>query len=503
MKKMLFLLVFTVQTTLGQNGLVRNYETFNIKNVSGETLKLINAELYIVARQDYTRVVQAGQDAFYNRFNLGDSLKKTQYINYYNATLQRSRAALNNEVLLQTNKYYLATYALDGLSYYTGNSSSEEVAAFIIPAIQAGAQKYAEKQVIDALRDTPIVQPSVDRLTTYAVSYLQARNVAASASIIDIRQNLRNLHNTVPYPDNTAEAFAGPVFDFLADKARSRLAVPVAGLVLTEPEFRNVFNQVTNIARDSAQASFKQLASDITILVANESRAQVTINAIEQEWKTTNTQIQDFNSRISNPEITPTDFTQQERRVAQNSVRLEVINLYVNKGLQLAKTAEQAVLQADKIRKQLEKVFDPVNREQFINQLSSLNAPTLSQTISAGADAARFLNTAFPNNPTFKKVASFVQYAVSAVNIGTGVGLLFSMQPMGIINVMQGLQGLFGGGPPPRSPELQMMDQMMGYMEGQFDQITGRLDRIDQKLNRIDEKLNYLMVQCSSCIKIQ
>ncbi|MCW3109927.1 MAG: hypothetical protein JWQ09_4433 [Segetibacter sp.] len=246
--------------------------------------------------------------------------------------------------------------------------------------------------------------------------------------------------------------------------------------------FIHSYQSYATEVKSKTEQNFKKLGSAIDSLAKNEVKVYEALNKIQTDWTSTKKAIADLEGRMkaafNSPETLGSLTAQHAQLVAKNFIRLEIIDKYVNKGMEVYNTV--ARIKSD--------VFDRVTDPTFIKSLSldKLSLPTLSSACASAAGFASQVAKTFPNCRPLQTVAAAANYLMAAVNIGVGVAELYSLNPMGLVNIFSGLSSIFGGKPEP-SPEMKMMQQMMDYMSRNFEHIDERLDSIEKKIDRLTQ----------------
>lgn len=513
-KKLLFVaIIFFANTSYGQiSPLISAYKAFDITKSSGELLSIINAQMQKVGGSDYKKLVAEKQATFYKKFDFGDSTQRQAYISQFNMILDNTRNnILKNEVMFHIDKNKIAESGSPILSRYLGNNSSENINKFLYPAIQAGIAEYSTSQIQESV-NTVLKQINSDSLLLYFNAVLQSKQIAltANTSVEDIKNYITRITDIINF-DTSLANYSKLSIKTIAEDFKQKIdngwhytiSNQNGNLEQIQSSLKTNFASLIKNVKIDAENKFQQLGNHIEELTKNEEIVSNTITQIYNEWQVDAIKIKRYEDIIKSHASQNTDQyiqAQQEHAllVAKNFLRLDLINNYVNKGVEVIKTVELIK----------NGVYDHLFSEggdldKFKKLANNFSLPTLREAFSGVGDAANQLSGIFPNNKAIKEVAKFADKITSAINVGVGIGELFSGNPMGLMSIFNGIGGLFGGGGPPTpSPEMQMMQHMMDYLEDNFKNINNRLDSIETKINNLTVLVQDMYVDMMKSFQI-
>jgi len=473
-----------------QPDVIRNFERFDIKNSSGQMLDLIAKNLEAQQKQPYLDLLQQKQKIILNSFNLSDSTVRAFYISDFSASLDKTRnAILNKEALFLVNEKLVKQLGVDGLTRNTGLQSSGYIGNYLTPAFRAGFAQYSQDKIKDIIG---AMKPSdVNVLVKQTLICLKANGivVTATTSVETIKQQIERVTGVFVRLDSAdiRRELLNNLSASIQVAVRNGLnqgSIAVTGTVTRiKADLENKVSVTISAVNVSLNTQLNKLGGYISELTGNEKVVQETIQNIYNDWGAVDSLIKGSERRLSgmaDGTDKARELLEHARLVAQNYIRLDIINKYIN-------TGAEAIRAIDGFKKGLyAKVFDDQERAKFLNQLKSFDLPTITETIQSVGQVASFFSTVFPNSPAVKEVSKFVGYAMAAVKIAVGVAELYSGNPLGVVSILGGLGGLFGG-PPQESPEMQMLKQMMDYMQKNFQAVFDHLEYIEKQLQNLTQ----------------
>ncbi|WP_138485401.1 hypothetical protein [Dyadobacter bucti] len=482
MRKLTLLFLLFWQITYAQ---VKEYQEFDIKGTSGNVFRLITQDVSSNNPSDYSDLVKAKQRELLKKVNLSDPGQRAAYGQYVSKALTSARALWQDkqeETILKVSPEYFLKFGNDALASYGGSNSSPFIDALLTPIIRSGFLDYAKDETKSNAKEILDDPQQLDSLMKYTVSYLQLQGVPIDANSDRLKIELKTISASVATTDQL-KVYADPVLEIIVQEAQKRLKV-----VTTPKEWdantithglKQNYNKVLLGTEKKTIEDFSELGQNVKELAINEIKIQDTVDELRKEWDQVQFKIVEKEKNIKEAIAGSSEFTLYQashaRLVVQNQLRLDIINGYVNKGVKVIETV-------NRLKNSVEKAFDPAERSAFLNKIQNFELPTLTAAISGADGVAGQLALAFPGNKSVQQVAKFTSYATKAVNIGMGVASIFTGNPLGVLSIMSGIGSLFGG-PPPESPELQLLKQLREEMQNAFKEVNQRLERIEQKLD--------------------
>lgn len=459
------------------------YNNLDITSLSGYALRMINQEMKSLDSTRYTAFIASKRAEVYQKLDLGKKSNQQLFLDSYNNDLQKVKnGILKNDILLQVSPRLIADYGNDLLSRYSGNFSSDDISKLIEPVIKSKLAEYANDKIGQISLAVLNENDRFNQLAEQLVAYWKARGEQVNTfqdNTVTLVQKIDSSINQIAVPDSLKDYIiqsAGNLAENLKAKFSSGWTGTITIIDSQSNIYRNAllndYNAYATTVANKADAEFKKLGAEINTLSSNERTVQNTLLRIQHDFDSVQQQIQ---------QLAPQNALQMTRMIQENFIRSDVINKYVNKGLEVYTTIST-----------VSDIYASVSDPDFIASLSldNLNLPTLSEAFSSAAGIASSLGNVFPN-ARFPEVANIANKLMSAVNIGTGIGELFSYNPMGLINIFSGLSGLFGGKPEP-SPEMKMMQHMMDYMQDQFSNIDTNLHIIERQLDNLTTTVQHM-----------
>lgn len=470
------------QTTLTK------FKSFDISNMSGEVLNLTSSKVRLLDSTAYISLQKSKQNAFFNRYNLMNENIRSRFMNDFSSTLNTARSKLlGNEVIFKIDPNVVGNFGNDAIRKNIGLSSSKYIENLMAPAIRAGFSDYLLEKAKEKFATLLNENEKIDDFINYSLSYLKnsnfSLNTETSLSQIEVA-----LNEVLAIPDIANKTLYEGFKQDLCKKVLNKITAQIPNEIETlsieqlKSSLKKKYTTFYDDIKSSIEGSINQLGGYLNELSANESKVQESINAISQEWKEVDTKIKNLELQLSSPILGIEEKlkvqAEHARLVAQNYLKLEIVNKYLNygaKALNLIQDFKSGVY---------EKVFNSEERNKLLSNLKSFDLPTISETIQGIAIASDFLSRQFPNSKAVKEVSKFINYAVAAISVGKGVAELFSGNPMGVLSMLSGLKSLFGGAPQ-ESPEMQMMKQMMDYMQKSFNAVFDHLEFIEKQLENL------------------
>lgn len=518
MKKIFFLgsfLVFLINFIFSQNNftdLKSAYERLDITKVSGNVVFMINEEMKRIDSNEYKKFILAKRQAVYRKYNLVNPAKQRLFLNNYNQRIRDVRLKyLKDDILMRVNPNIISNYGADVLSRYGGNNSSVYLNGLLQPIIKARLSQYTNQKISEGCRVILTEPKIVDSLTKFVISYWKASGERLSVFLADtnfIKQKVLRVISEIN-SDERLKNFIQSSIDPIVENIKINFEEKwnnVVNVIYSESnnykrKFLSEYQKYSSSVKDFTENEFKKVGASIDSLLTNESKVYRALNNIQTDWKRVKTEIEQLEGRMKdlkdNPKQLGDILKKHSELVAQNFIRHDLINKYVNKGVEVVNTISFIKSEV------YDRIVDPEKRGEFINSLSldNLSLPTLSTALASAAGFASKVSATFPNCKPLQDVAEVANYVMSAVNIGMGVAELCSFNPIGLINIFTGLSGLFGGKPEP-SPEMKMMQQMMTYMQEQFKHLNEHLVYIEEQIANLTELVKSMYQDMMKSFKV-
>lgn len=461
---------------------IERFQSFDARNSSGQVLQLVTGELKRAHPRNYESMVARRQEAIYGRHSILGTASRNAYLQDIDRTVARIQSTtLPREPLLLFDAQILEKFAIEPLRRTYQRSPGDYLNQLVAPALRAGFHDYVRDNI--ALFADTLFQErvDVDSLVFQAIGYLQATGMVLVTTVTET-ELAGALSRAIRQGTDSIAAMA--VIRRLASTVKNTIGngLPALPNTINANQWQAGLQQAAGHFTSSLQMSTQHLLSNlgnyINELANNEIAVQQSIAGIYQDWKEIEVKIVGIQRQLNGATATVAERAEHARLVAQNYLRLDVISRYVNFGAKAIEvvSAFKSGLYAS--------VFNPVERQQFLDRLTSFDLPTLTETINGVASAVGFLASQFPNSRAVKEVTKFVNYAMAAINVGRGVAELFAGNPMGVISIIGGLKSLFGGAPQ-ESPEMQLLRQMMDYLQHSFNAVFEHLEYIEKQLENL------------------
>lgn len=153
-------------------------------------------------------------------------------------------------------------------------------------------------------------------------------------------------------------------------------------------------------------------------------------------------------------------------------------------------TLKADILKVETVFKNISK-FSELN-EQVKKNFKKEDYAALAQNVGEYAQATyeTLVATGILKGKDAQKAQKWLIYANSAIQLGTGIGKMYSGDPSGFFNAMSGVQGFMGVDKKPQpSPEMQMLKHILNVMNQRLDKIDEKLDTIMVKIDRLSKQV--------------
>ena len=487
------------------------YEKVDISKISGTVLFMLNEQMKSIDNEQYNAFIGAKRESIYKKFNLGTKLKQQQFLDNYNINLSKVKdIVFDKDVLMHVSPKVIANYGSSVLSRYQGNYSSEFINALLQPVIKSKLVEYTNYTIDSVSKIILSEQHRLDLMSEQIVAYWKATEEKIITFQKDknaIQKKILKIVNDISKENNdeSLQNFLLQSSQSLAENIKLKFdagwngTLPVVNLDKNkyQKQFAQLYQTYASAVKEKTEEGFKILGGAIDSLSKNEVKVYQTLAKIQGDWNIAKQKIDELETNMraaqNNPALLADYAVKHAKLVAENFLRLDVISKYVNKGVDVYNTV--ALIKSE--------VFDKATDPAFISSLSldNLSLPTLSDACASAAGFASQVAHTFPNCKPLQIVATAANYLMAAVNIAVGVAELYSMNPMGLVNIFSGLSSVFGGKPEP-SPEMKMMQQMMDYMQEQFKNINDHLVFIEDQLKSLTETVQSMYRDMMKSFKV-
>ncbi len=542
------LLIYCFVLNLGIYGQsLEKYESFDIKNTSGQVFGLISSEYS--SNENFKNLINQKNQEYLPNIAATDS-----YIAETNKIIESTKNKQERNLLLITARNELINYGVDVATNYAQILPSKFATNFITPAIQRGVEFFSNKSIeneieIDKANINEIIKSRVNLLYTKnkeldlasqldTLDINKTSDVNKFASMFALSQTdipaLSSEENSVLNKELLKYAFGfiktnREEIKELRTLVNERLSQQTSEQ--TDAEFNNLKTDYTNkisttekritekVEKDFAEigSAINNLTKNQTVIFDNLNKIQGEVSKNKEDIKNLEIEMSTVKTNISNLRKDVTNLQQNVSIIESNVIKLNEIQ---NKHSILIK---ENSIKIDILAKYTFQNLKPTQQLEALKDKNSIFSKGLSETkrtelveklqkivdtegiVDVSNKIATYSNIANESvlpvlvergvikGEDAKKASKFLHYLIATSQIVGGAARVYAGDYTGAISVVQGLSSLMGGTKKPQpSPEFKMLQAVYKKLEQIELQIRDIKDTIVKFRNDVIEMYKSL-----------